>query len=619
MHNIEKNTSLLKKPFRSMPLGSILPKGWLKDQLQIQASGLTGHLDEFWQDVGPNSGWLGGTGESWERGPYYLDGLLPLAYLLEDDHLIEKVKKWVEWNIKSQQDNGQFGPLNNDDWWSRMVMLKVFIQHYEATKDDRVIPFMIKYFRYQLSMIKENPLQEWATARGGENIFCIYWLFEYTQEDWLLELAEIIFEQSIDWTEIFTNFPYKEKIASFDHRTHVVNVAMALKLPALYYLQSKSEKLKHAAKKGIEQLMKYHGQAQGMFSGDEWLAGTHPSQGTELCSVVEYMFSLQHLVQILGDVEWADRLEKAAFNALPATLKPDMWGHQYDQQVNQVACTLAKRNWTFNGDDSNLFGLEPHFGCCLANMHQGWPKFASSLWMETDDQGLAAISFAPSQVTTMINGVNIKINEETNYPFKDSIIFKFNLASTVQFPLKLRVPTWCENPLLSINGISVEIKMDQGFCIIDRVWSDEDIVEWTLPMNIKVVERPTGGVSIERGPLVYALKIGEEWKKLKGTDPYADWEVYPTTSWNYGLLLNDKKQAFRYKETLTIPNQPFSSEGAPVQLIVKGKQVSEWRLNQNSAATPPKNPSSDQPEEEIILIPYGCTNIRIAEFPVIKN
>jgi hypothetical protein len=116
--------------------------GWLERQLRIQAEGVTAVLGDYWPDLGSNNGWLGGDGESWERGPYYLDGLLPLAYLLQDANLLKKANAYIEWTLNSQQPNGQFGPKTNDDWWPRMVMLKCLAMHYEATGDERVLPFM---------------------------------------------------------------------------------------------------------------------------------------------------------------------------------------------------------------------------------------------------------------------------------------------------------------------------------------------------------------------------------------------------------------------------------------------------------------------------------------------
>ncbi|TDQ40722.1 beta-L-arabinofuranosidase domain-containing protein [Aureibacillus halotolerans] len=608
-------------PLTELPLGQIQPEGWLRDQLKIQAEGFTGQLDTFWEDVGPNNGWLGGTGDDWERGPYYLDGLLPLAYVLQDEALIKKTTPWIEWTLSSQQDNGQFGPTSNTDWWPRMVMLKVLIQYAEATQDDRVVPFMTKYFRYQLNTIQAQPLRDWAVARGGENILCIQWLYERTQDASLLQLIDILHQQTIDWTGIFNKFPYWRYQTSYTHRVHVVNIAMGLKEPMLYAMHTGDKEHREAPLSGIRALMTHHGQAHGMFSGDEWLAGTHPSQGVELCAVVEYMFTLEHLVRLSGEGVYGDILEKVAFNALPATIGSDWRSHQYDQQVNQVMCTLAKRPWTQNGDDANLFGLEPHFGCCTANMHQGWPKLAARLWMGTRDGGLAAVSYAPCTVqTTVANSVNAKLTVDTDYPFNDRISIQVNLANSAAFPIKLRIPEWCHDPSIVINGSNQPISLNDGFTTIERTWQNGDVIQLTLPMEPVVEPRANDAVSVSRGPLVYALPVQERWQKLRGEEPYADWEIYPESAWNYGLCLDSENPAQGLvAEQKDIARQPFSPESAPVVLKATGRRVPSWRLENNSAGDLPHSPAhTSMPKEDLTLIPYACARLRIAEFPRVE-
>jgi hypothetical protein len=183
----------------ALPLGSIRPAGWLLEQLQLQADGLTGHLEEMWSDVGPDSAWLGGNGESWERGPYYLDGLIPLAHALQNPELIAKAGRWVDAILASQRPDGFFGPRQNDDWWARMPALKALAQHYEATCDQRVLECMTRYFQHQQRALPDRPLSEWSEARGAENALMALWLHQQTGEAFLLELTDLLLSQTFEW------------------------------------------------------------------------------------------------------------------------------------------------------------------------------------------------------------------------------------------------------------------------------------------------------------------------------------------------------------------------------------------------------------------------------------
>lgn len=619
---VPNRAPLQPNAFNLLPLTSVTPKGWLLEQLRIQAQGLSGHLDEFWPDLGRNSGWLGGAGESWERGPYFLDGLVPLAYLTGDPALIAKVRKWMDWTLDHQQPDGWIGPTKNQDWWPNYVILKALIQYQEATSDARVIPLMEKYFAYQAKHLDQRPLQQWALFRWHDEVLSILWLYNRNGDRSLLELARQMHAQGHDWEAQFADFQTREKVDRkvANLSTHGVNNAMALKAAAVWWLITGEKGDRDSLYRMFEDLDRYHGQPHGLFSADEHYAGRDPSQGTELCAVVEAMFSIENDLSIFGDPSFGDRLEKIAYNALPGTFSADMWAHQYDQQPNQVMCTIADHRWATNGPEANIFGLEPNFGCCTANMHQGWPKLAASLWMATPDGGLASVAYGPSQVATTVRaGIPLTIEEQTDYPFRETIVLTLKPAKSVVFPLVLRIPSWARGATVAVNGEPQPAVTPGAFHRIEREWNAGDRVEIRFPMRLRVSSWFNNSVALERGPLVYSLKIGETWHKIKQTGPAADWEVYPATPWNYALVLDPRNPVagFEVKEK-PVSRQPFSADSAPIEITAQARRLPSWQLVDDSPGPIPASPaSSGRSEEAVTLIPYGAAKLRITAFPYI--
>lgn len=637
------------KPYMELPIGSIHPEGWLKEQMNRMCTGMTGHLDSIYTPVmGPRNGWLGGDGDVWERGPYWIDGLLPLAYIMNEKQLIDKVQPWIEWTLASQKPNGYFGPDtdrpgepglqrdNAQDWWPKMVMLKVMQQYYSATGDKRVIPFLTHYFRYQLAELPKNPLGKWTfwgEQRGGDNLMVVYWLYNITGDKFLLELGELIHKQTFNWTDVFLNQDHLSRQNSL----HCVNLAQGFKEPVVYYQQSKNPSQIQSVKKAVKDMRNTIAFPTGLWAGDELLRFGNPTQGSELCTAVEMMFSLEEMLEITGDVQWADQLERIAYNALPTQIKDDFTARQYYHQINQVAITRESRNFVSPHEDTdNLFGELSGYPCCTSNLHQGWPKLTQNLWYATADNGIAALVYAPSAVTAKVaDGITVHIQEETNYPFEETIHFKLTYpdgkAKKAFFPIHFRVPEWCSSPIVRLNGEVLAVDAFQGeIARINREWKQGDALSIEFPMQVAVSYWFDGAAVVERGPLLYGLKIKEKWEKKtderKNSTHYNQWyyEVTPESPWNYCLSWNTLKadklaENFTVEKAPSVAAYPWTLEDAPVTIKTKARRLPTWLLNQGNAGPISYFIQATEPlgeEETIKLIPFGCTTLRITEFPI---
>lgn len=609
-------------PFVALPLGSVRPEGWLLTQCQEQREGLTGNAERIYAgDLGTNSAWLGGSGESWERGPYYFKGLVALAYTLNDEGLKRDAQKWMDWLLEHQGSNGYLGPLSNNDWWPRMVATYALRDYYEATADSRVPVVLSNYFNYMRLKLPGQPLTDWGKARAGDEMDVALWLFNRNGDTNLLSVVKLLRQQAYDWPAIFAENKFDDFGKDF-HPKHNVNVQQALKMPVVYYRLSRSVRDANAIAAGLANLMREHALPCDINSGTEFLAGNSTIQGVELCAVVEAMLSLETSARILGDPTLADRLETVCFNALPAALANHIKGLQYYVLANNVTAIPGGHGFNQDYRNGTLPGPESGYPCCRYNCHMGWPKFVQNSWAATSDGGLAIIAYAPTVVNAMAGGQQVQIRENTSYPFAEEVQLQISVSRPVSFPLVLRIPGWCTNAMVNVNGEPQPGLRPGSFYRLMRTWTNGDSVAISLPMVVRTLAGPSRSVAITRGPLVYSLKIGENWT-TNTPDPaglgFDEFQVHASTPWAYALQLNPTNPAASFTCTSSPTSaNPFDPAQPSVALIAQGCLLTNWTIGWRGthAFEPPVSPvAADGPLQKITLVPFGSQHLRVSWFP----
>ncbi|EPE34274.1 Six-hairpin glycosidase [Glarea lozoyensis ATCC 20868] len=650
--------SLLPFKFDSFPLGSIHSSGWLKDQLELSANGLGGHLFDFYRYVS-RSTWLGGTfeySELHESAPYWFNYIVPLAWTLDDQRLKDQARYFLDYVLEHQAQDGWLGPETTRQTrgiWARSLLCFGLTQYAEAdpSQTTRIVDAMHKFVALTHSMLQNNftgLIQQKSEAdnfdpygfglsRTHELPVSLMWLYEHYPRDnsqMILETIDLLFEGGKqggrDWTTFFVEgvFP-KQGTGTFKTSgfTHGVNLAQGLRYPTVLYRITGNESLPKQTRDAVDMTAKYQTSLSGTIIGDEHLGALSPQRGSELCMAVESMFSYAYLYRFYGSNDFADRAERAAFNALPAAISPDWWSHQYVTQTNQPwARNLTSVNPFFNVVTyANTFGLEPNFPCCTVNHPQAYPKYVASAYANDGRDGVVHMLLGPTILETVINGKNWIATPNTRY----------SITSGTNFNFAVRIPDWATT---SLNKSSIQIRRGKQVPLapdsssLQRTSIKKGTTEIviTLPMEIHIETR-NQTVGVYYGPLLYAADIEYNetaHRALNWTDrtPLDDSEVdprakdhilTPVSDWQFAIDPSTVAVEETGSESKALPNPVFARDGPPTALSVNAYPI-EWPVEKDTAALPPINPIVDASKKmKLKLIPFGAAKLHIAQFPVV--
>ncbi|MBE6694344.1 MAG: carbohydrate-binding protein [Ruminococcaceae bacterium] len=622
--------------FSPLELGKVSAKSWLLNQARLMADNITKDFETLSPDCkaegDDRSGWLGGTGESWERGTYYARGLVAMAYVLDDEELKAQAQKWIDWTLESQTESGMFGPYADDldsfDYWAVMPMLMALTYYADATKDARVEPFLAKYFAWQAKTLPTRPMDSWGYYRAGDNIYVVLWLYDRTGDESLVELANLLFSQTYNWSGYYTEF-------TEEYWEHIVNLHQSFKLYPIMYSLTGDQKYLDYYYEGLENTMRVSGRADGMTNGDEKTRGILSTYGTETCAVAERMLSDEIALYLLRDASIADHLENITYNAWPQQLLPDGKGQVYFTMQNQIDATLGNRGFTSDGGDRSVYGVPGGYPCCAHNYHMGWPLFISSMWMSTSDGGLAVGAYGPNSVSATVGkGTAATLTQETNYPYEETVTITINADKTDTWPLYLRVPEWCggEGAELYVNGHRVEGELVNGeYFRLVAEWKNGDAVTLIFPMEIKISYAENNSITVKYGGVLFALKLTEEWEAI-GYNPlhwnlgdgYTSYGIsvkrgmwqYAYSNFNFDDIASNFEITFKdISDTMQ-----YKQSDAPIILSATFRRVSSWRTDTaNTADVAPVSPLSadDCASSEVTLklIPYAFTRLRMTMLP----
>jgi len=617
--------------FTAGKVSDIHPQGWLQTLLQRQHDGLTGHPEALSYPYN-SCLWAGeisrpdeSYGDNWwryEQTAYYTDGLLRLGYELGADEMVAKAMEGIEYTLAHPDENGVLGNSTLVGiTWPMSVFFRVLQAKYEHDGDERIPAALERHY------LNFTPSDLAGGIVGGRNIMSvegILWTYGKTGNAKLLQLAEeawaIQDKFAVDETAILSDEPFY---------MHSVTFCEMLKLPLLLYAYTGKEHYRELAMMAIRKVERESMLPDGVPSSAEFLLGNDIDISHETCDIVDFTWTLSHYLAVTGEAEWADKIEKAIYNAGLGCITKDFRSLQYFSSVNQFIATGTSNHNTYKYGSTWMAYRPTHeTECCSGNVNRMLPNFVSRMWMTDSEGGAVAVLYGPSTATFPTDKGNVTIKCETSYPFGEKLTFIVSGDEGASIPLTLRIPTWCSHSSLVVNGSPVDIYMPAGtFAKVSSGVKDGDVITLTLPMTVEKNTIEGQGVYFQRGPLLFSYAIpqqkaedNEEYACMHGKKPenpdFKCWNITPTGAFNYAYADDGQPVGFTATSSQSDGSFPFDLANAPVTLRIPVKQI-EWSLvdDRYTPALPGPLIFLSGKTQYIDLVPYGCTELRLTVFP----
>ena len=617
--------------FYPLKISQIHPRGWILEFLRRQRDGLTGHIEVAGYPFNTCM-WgcekIRGSVKAWwpyEQTAYYIDGVHRLGLLLDDDSLIQKAGVQTRYVLDHiDPKTGRVSTKLSDKWWRWPYanFFRNYMTDFRETGDTAIVRALEKhYLTFKAA--------DFADDLELANVEEICWIYGITNNEKLLNMAE-------DAYELFkSDIRYRDRLgrdiqfaSDRDPDQHAVVYLELVKIPAILYKYTGKREYLDEAVHGLKKMEKYDLLVSGLPSSTEGLDGISELAATETCNTAVFPYTYGYFLRITGDAAYGDRIEKAVFNGGLGAVTKNFISHQYFSAPNQFIATLHAS--IYGHHPARMAYLPGHdVECCTGNVNRFMPYYAEQMWLGTSEHGLAAALLGPSSVNVRLGKEKtpVTVTEETQYPFSEKIVFQFQMENPSSFPFYIRIPAWCKNPEITVNGKKVKNPVVPGsFFKLKRKFRDNDQVTLLLPMEVVVSSWPHHGVALERGPLVFSYPVRSNDHIVsdypKSTEDFPAVERRPAVPWNYALDTGNGEIDVVQKNP---EGYPWDIGNVPVRLKVPARKVLNWQLalhvdkndgkKYKTTSAFPENPEFSDSVEYIELVPYGSTLLRLTVFP----
>ena len=630
----------MMRTLSACPLHHVQPSGWLRDFLQRQRDGLTGHLEHAgypfntrgWQssrlrlNAHARAGWW-----PYEQYAYWVDGMMRCGQLLNDDFLKRKARRQIDHVLSKPDADGYLGPaalkaVESAERWPHAVFFRAVLADYA----ERPRPATLrKLCAHYLSGTAPH-----HTQRNVCNIEIVAWLYEQTGDARLLKWAEDVYRDYQN-CERARGATLKNMLSDERDGDHGPTYMELFKLAAIMYRLTGKRRYLQAAENAQRKLERDHVLIDGVPSTTEHLRGIYTTAGHETCVITDYLWSLRWLFQTTGKVRYADAMERIAFNALPGAVTPDFKALQYFSGPNQVVAG-PRSNHHPHGTGGTHLSYRPNPGteCCPGNIHRAMPAFAGSMWWRKNEDTVMAALYGPGRVKL---DAALSIEQETDYPFRPQVRFHFHCKKPRQLDFQFRIPAWCTGVHVRLNGKPLRRAWKPGtFASLRRTFQNRDCLEVHFDYGVETIEGPEQSVGFVWGPLVMALPIKAK-RRIERNEPrsskeFPAWNLQPASAWNYGVTAPLPEYDLVYATPTKYP-----WEVAPVRLRIPAHRIAGWKLQERKRLVhrwrkwrkviegplhfTPGMPSKSararaaRKEEFIELVPLGATQLRMTWLP----